>query len=296
MNPKATLTVFSAFAYLVASPAAFADTNSLNPDGLYYIASGESAPTVAGDDGTVVHLGPQAETLILKSHVYSENNANTDFEVRLDTSNYATDPKTGSPVKSFILRIGDRGYAWAGGGGTSGNHNLMWFKIHNRPEAEKAAKSLSVECGLRNPPGCKFSVQFDPTQPVFYTNGPVKVKFEIKNLDDRAFAFQHGGQQRGYRDNQFGFRAMLFDKPVADTGNPMNFGGLCGLVNLGPGQVFDDQVDLKKWFNFDKTGTYRIHGFYLLDFYQPDKTDGSFMPWNLLWSDYASADFTVVVQ
>ena len=205
--------------------------------------------------------------------------------MRLNTSDYPADPKTGAVVKPVELRIGNHSYSYASGGGQIGNYNEMMVKIRGQDEAMAAAKSLSVECGLRNPPGYKFSAQFVPTQTEFQTNEPVMVKFELKNLDGRTFCFQRGGQQRGSRDNQYGFRAMLFAKPVTDTGNPMNLGGLCGLVNLEPGKTFDDQVDLKKWFSLDKAGTYRIHGFYLLDFYTPGKNAESFMPWNVMWSD-----------
>jgi hypothetical protein len=50
------------------------------------------------------------------------------------------------------------------------------------------------------------------------------------------------------------------------------------------------------WFVFDKPGTYMIHGFYQLDFYRPPLNKETIMPWNEIWSDYASADFTIVVK
>jgi len=107
--------------------------------------------------------------------------------------------------------------------------------------------------------------------------------------------FQRGGSQRGARDNQYGFRAMHNSTPVPDTGSAINFGGFCTQVSLKQGEEFSDEIDLKKWFSFDKAGSYFIHGFYGLTFYQGGKTD-SFAGWNVMWSEYAAADFEVDVK
>jgi len=282
---------------LTISQAAFADATESKPpsaesDGLYFVSKDESAPSVTTEEGSTIRLGKKAEIQILSAHVYSQDNANSDFGIRLETSHYSIDPQT-EPV---ALRVGDQGYIPNGWGG----NNVMFFKIHGQDTAKSIAKALSVECALRFPPGYKIFPQFIPAQSSFPTNGPVAVKFVLKNLDDRTLTFQRGGQQRGSRDNQYGFRAMLIGnpggppiQPVTDTGNPVNWGGLCGLVKLEPGKVFDDQIDLKRWFSFDKPGTYQIHGFYQMAFYQEGK---EFAPWNMIWTGYASADFTVTVK
>jgi hypothetical protein len=259
--------------FLAASQISHAQTNTVDSNGLYY-ASGE-----------------KAEIQILQAHIYSVNNANTDFSIRLDTS---------AAVNSAVLRIDGHEYSCSGWGGSTNDH-VMWFAVHGQDEAEATAKRLSVSCDMRSPPGYKLFAQFIPIKTEFNTNEPVTVKFQLNNLDERIVLFQRGGQQRGYRDNQYGFRAQFSDQKiwrqaVSDIGNPINFGGLCGLDNLKPGNDLEDKVDLKKWFAFDKPGTYLIHGFYQLDFYRPDNGNESFTPWNEIWSDYASADFTVVVK
>lgn len=273
-----------------------ADANSTDSNGLYYVSSwaiGEAK----GSDGSTVNLGAKADIQIHHAHVYSVNNANTDFEMQLDTSEYPVDPKTGAILKPVALRVGDRVFPSSGGGGTTGSYNSLFFNnIHGSEEAKAAAKWLSVGCALRNAPGYKFLTQFIPAQSEFTANQPVLVKLKLKNLDDRTIAFQRGGQQRGARDNQYGFRAMLNEQPVADTGSPINFGGLCGIVSLEPGKEFEDQVDLRKWFNFGRAGTYFIHGFYRLDFFLPGNKNEGLAPWNVLWQDYASADFQVVIK
>jgi len=243
-------------------------------NGLYYVSSGE-----------------RVEIKTLQAHVYSENNANTDFCIRLD-----------SVTNLVTLRIGVHEYSCSGwGGAPKDTFNVVLMKAHAQDEAEAIAKWFSTTCDLRSPPGYMLYPQFIPTKTEFTTNEPVVVKFQIKNLDERTAIFQRGGQQRGSRDNQYGFCAQFSNQKgwrqaVKDVGNPVNFGGLCGLVPLDSGKLFEDQIDLKKWFAFDQPGTYRIHGFYQLDFYRPPLHKETFMPWNEIWSDYASADFTVVVK
>jgi len=243
-------------------------------NGLYYVSSGE-----------------KVDIKILQAHIYSENNANTDFSVRLD-----------NVTNLVTLRINGHEYSCSGwGGAPKDTLNVVWFGVHSQDEAEAIAKWFSTTCDLRSPPGYKLYARFVPSKTEFNTNEPVIVKFQLENMDDRTVIFQRGGQQRGYRDNQYGFRAQfsnqkIWRQAVPDIGNPINFGGLFGDVPLNSGKVFEDQIDLKKWFVFDKPGTYMIHGFYQLDFYRPPLNKETIMPWNEIWSDYASADFTIVVK
>jgi hypothetical protein len=269
MNFLPKLTVCAALLAATALQAQAAETN-----GLYYASSGE-----------------KVDIKILQAHVYSENNANADFSVRLD-----------NVTNLVTLRIGGHEYACSGWGGSPKDTiNVVWFKAHGRDEAETIAQWFSVTCDLRSPPGYKLYAQFVPSKTEFNTNEPMTVKFQLKNLDDRTVIFQRGGQQRGYRDNQYGFRAQFSDQTiwrqaVPDIGDSINFGGLSGFVPLDSGKMFEDQIDLKKWFAFDKPGAYAIHGFYRLDFHRPPLDNQTGMPWNEIWSDYASADFTVVVK
>lgn len=275
-------------------------------DGLFYLSSDRSGYSLRSADGSRVALDGKAGTKILRAHVYSENNANTEFGVRLETSDYEVDAKTGIPARAVVLRVGDHVYSYVGGAGSSGHCNLMFFRINNLEEARIAARSLSTECALREPPGYRIFAQFTPERAEFHANEPVPVKLEIKNLDTRKLMFQRGGRQRGSRDNQYGFRAILVRlenpggalpmQPVADVGDPVNFGGIGTLVAIDPEKSFTDNVDLKKWFAFDKAGTYLIHGFYAIEYHRPAEREEAHMPWNLIWSDYASADFEVVIK
>lgn len=248
----------------------------------------QEAGLYVGSDGSAKQ---KADIKILKSRVYPLNNANTTFTVALETSDCTVDPR------SLVLRVGSYAYVPNGWGSTSGHTNSMQFYITSEAEARAVAKFLSVDCVLRANPGYKYFPQFTPTQKEFQSNNPVIVNFEIKNLGDRTFFFQRGGAQRGARDNQYGFRAMLDGtKPVPDVGDPVNFGGLWTLQTVEPGKTFEDKVDLRKWFAFGQPGTYYIHGFYQLEFYQPAKITAPATPSDELWSDYACADFEVVIK
>ncbi len=269
-------------------------------DGLYKTSSSLSATEVRTEDGSTIRVGPKADVKILAAHVYSQNNANTDFQVGLDTSSYPPSDTN----SSVALRIGDRWYACHGSGGRTGEPPTMFsFAIHNQAEAEVAAKSLFTECFLHSPPGYKLLVEFVPGKSS-YTNGEaITATFRLKNLDDRVVRFQRGGSQRGPRDNQYGFCARRIGagcppggEGVADTGDALNFGGLWTVQELKPGQTFEDHVDLRKWFTFDKPGTYEIRGSYSLAFFQRPDNEQSVMAWNEFWNDYATAGFSVEVK
>ena len=267
-------------------------------DGLYFTSPTNTGRSATNDKGETLWVGKKADVEILKANVYSQDNANSSFTVSLTTTDYKMDPR------ELALCAGHLAYVPNGWGSSGGHTNSMDFVVYGESEAKAVAKSLSVDCGLRAPPGYKYLAQFVPAKTEFQTNEAVPVKFELKNLDDRIFAFQRGGQQRGARDNQYGFRAMLIGspgakspvQPVTDVGNPVNFGGKWGLVMIEPGKTFESEIDLKKWFAFDQPGTYPIHGFYALALYRPEKDNEAMMSWNVLWGDYASADFQVTIS
>jgi len=293
---KTIFALLSTIEFFAMGAVVDGQTNMSEAAGLYHIVPTNGWEAVKATDDSTIWLGAKSEIQILKAHVFSVNNENTSFHVYLDTSDYPVDPKTGALTNGVVLRVGERAYVSNGGGGRTGSYNLMTFQISNREEAEAAAKALSTECILRAPPGYKFLTRFIPDKSEYHADEPVKVKLSIKNLDERTMVFQNGGAQRGPRNNQYGFRVMLYNtKPVPDTGDPVNFGGPSGLLTLESGKEFTDQVDLKKWFNFDKPGNYYIHGFYALTFYRGGKMDST-AGWNVMWSEYAAADFEVDVK
>jgi len=292
MQTKLTL-VFVAL--LVAGHIAVAESLETNPVGLCYASTNESGTIVTNTDGTLLKLGAKVDFKILEPNVASENNNNDQFYVSFGTGEIAFGPSD-KDGRTLVLRVGAHGYLPNGWSSAGNSDHHIQFSVPSQADALAIAQAFSVESPLRAPPGYKYFTQFIPTKSMFQSNEPVTVKFVLKNLDTKPIVFQNGGQQRGYRDNQYGFRAMFqYVTPVLDVGNPANFGGISGHMHLEPGKEFTGEIDLKKWFAFDKPGTYSIHGFYLLDFYPNDKPDGP-VSHNKLWSEYASADFTVIMK
>jgi hypothetical protein len=291
MNTKKILTLFSAIVSFAVSQTARADTSSADSNGLYYVTSHETAPAKRNANEATVNSYEKADIQILKAHVYSVNNSNTDFQVYINTSHNPFGSKPDSAPKPMALRIGSHTYSCEGWGG-----NTMEFAIHNQDEAKIAAKWLSVDCTLRTPPNYKFSAQFVPAQSEFRTNEPVLVKFVMTNLDDKTITFEEVGSAVF----QFAFQATLNGRSLPNKveNNPMQiFEGRIGLVNLEPGKEFDRQADLKEWFVFDKAGTYKVHGSYHLKcFNKSGNPAEAYQMWNQIWSDNASADFTVIVK
>jgi hypothetical protein len=294
MNTRATLFLFSVIVPLAVRLTALADTSSTDSNGLYYVSSHVTAPQRKDAYGTTVFSYEKAEIRILKAHVYSVNNSNTDFRAYLNTTDNPFGPKPGSVAKPLALRVGNHTYSCAGWGG-----NTMEFMFPNQNEAKAGAEWLSVDCTLRTPPGYKFSAQFVPNRAALHTNEPVLVNFAIKNLDDRTITFEYFGAARA----QFDFRATLNGRPVHDKleGDPMKgvIDTAVQLVNVDPGEEFGREFDLKGWFAFDKAGTYKIHASHRLEFFRKPVNradDDPVKMWNELWSDSASADFTIVVK
>ena len=118
------------------------------------------------------------------------------------------------------------------------------------------------------------------------------VTLRITNVGINAVSFMKGGRNRGPRDNQYTFSATYRGKQVEDVGPGYDFGGIAALRTLRPGDVFEDKVNLQKWFPFKEgAGLYEIHGSYYLGFQDPD--DDS---WRTIWDDYASGDFVVTIK
>src|SRR5205809_53491 len=110
IRPIAILSVWILFSATIQN--VFADTNSTDSNGLYYVSSSETSRRLKTDDGSIVSLGKKAEIRIRRARVYSENNANTGFAVRLDTSDYPVEPNTGALIEPVVLRIGEHLYPW----------------------------------------------------------------------------------------------------------------------------------------------------------------------------------------
>lgn len=160
----------------------------------------------------------------------------------------------------------------------------MMADVVGHANAKKVAAALNVKLQERKHPGHQLLVSWKPMRESFKVGEAVMLELEIVNVGSTAVRFMEGGQQRGARDNQFGFTAFAgsgFDKPVPATGDPMHHGGLAAFRELKPGEVFRKQVDLSKWFRFEKADTYQITGMYELDLKNKD------FDARVLWEEFA---------
>jgi hypothetical protein len=135
-----------------------------------------------------------------------------------------------------------------------------------------------------------LAVDWSPLKEQFKLGEPVTLELAIKNVGNSPVYFMDGGQNRGARNNQFGFTAFSgggFGTAVPDTGDPMHFGGMASLRTLKPGDIFRKQVDITKWFQFETADSYRITGMYELEFYDRDFDS------RVIWEDIVTGRCTV---
>jgi len=253
-------------------------------DGFYAIAP--SGPAVRTVDGKDIHLGEKLdEKGIRASWLRSESNTNDKFSMSLERNG----PFSRSSDE-IVLCVSDL-CAMFQGSGTNGNQT---FSIDTwgftRAAAEAYARYFGATLSLRSHPGHMLATRFIPTKESFSPGESVPVTLEIRNVGTTPVAFRVGGQNRGARDNQFGFTAYTINA-VPDTGSPVHFGGLSNVTELKPGETFKKDVDLRLWFDFKTPGTYSVTGTYQLSFAVP----GSSLYFTL-WQDYAAAAFQISIK
>lgn len=253
------------------------------PDGFYLLTSDASAPSLPARNGGSIRVGIPQDVRVQRSHLYAMDNANSQFYLAIWVT--PTSPAIDSP---FALVVS--GHAYRSGGGTRG-YDTVNFIIDEAANAELVAHFVGTTIEYRRHPKHEFLVEFIPTEAQFGIGDEVRAKLRITNVGSNTVAFMQGGRNRGTRDNQYVFSALLFGRGVQDIGSNINHGGLGGKRVLAPGEVFEDEISLSKWFAFDQPGYYEIHGSYFLDFLDPD-SEG----FQNIWLDYVSADFSVRIS
>jgi hypothetical protein len=270
---------------LLAFNSIAANARPARDDGFYVIT--DSGPGVRTVNGKDIHLGEKfSEPGIRLSRLYSISNANERFFMFLEKEGVFSHAN-----ERIALCVADYCTTFDGSGSSGYGKTYSidaWFT--SRPAAEAYARFFSTKVKLRAHPGHMLLTRFVPAKDSFSVDDALPVTLEIQNVGMTTVTFQVGGQQRGARDNQFGFTAYGATA-VPDTGDPGNLGGLSSNQTLKPGETFKVDVDLRKWFTFNTSGTYRITGSYQLTFYDPkDQTRFA------IWQDYASAQFELVVK
>lgn len=279
--------------YRLIEPAPVRNPNL--PDGVYRIrrqGSDEDGVRVAraDTDGSVVLLNRLTDGLGTTS-MTSMANDNSEFRIDLK----ATGPfASGDDQHHFALMIDDVcTMVWGHSDPDPNGLMNLSSMVRGRAAASKFATRLKITPSLRKHPGHEFATQFSPVEKSFQPGQPVVVRMQMKNTGNVSFSFYDGGSQRGARNNQFGFSAFRHvgnGTEVPDTGNPVNFGGHVGLRTLEPGEAFRKQVDITKWFDLSKPGTYLIKGQFELNIHSGEDDRH-----RVDWDDAARGECLVVI-
>ena len=242
---------------------------------------------VPGADGTEARVGERLELRVLSARVAARDNANEEFDANVVLP---YDARLSSPG-ALVLVAGGRAFPSYGAGSSAAETSHVNVHAPNRTDAEALARFLGVELTLRRHPGHALDVRFVPDRAVYRPGQPVKVTLRIRNVGERAVAFQVGGRNRGPRDNQFAFAAFLGASPVPDVGDPTHFGGLSVRRRLAPGETFEKEVALRDWFALRERGSYTVLGAWHLDFQSPESD-----AWEILWEDWVAGEFTLRID
>jgi hypothetical protein len=256
-------------------------------DGFYLLSQGKTPKEIVIQSGQKIFLGEKQTLKVQNSTLSSMNNQNTEFYLSV-TIPY--DPNIGSSNHILIVN----GTAYRQNGSLSSQKEQIYnlhFPISGRKNAEQVADYFKTSIFYRKHPGHQLLVSFTPTKQEYDIAEDVIVTLRIKNVGEKSFSFLKGGRNRAARDNQYIFSAYYKGKQVGDIVSSFHSGGMAIVYSLKPGEVFEDTVNLSKWFAFDKLGMYQVFGSYYLDFKNPDKNE-----FRTIWEDYSSADFTVTIR
>jgi hypothetical protein len=254
-------------------------------NGLYRTVQDASAPAVRDQQGAVFHLGERQERASATS-LRSQDNTDTHFSLGLDIP---YDPML-EPHR-YLLVMAGTAWSQSGWGPSRQQTSSLWFQIDGEQNATAAARLFGIPVTRFIHPGHRLRVAFTPTRASFAVGDTVTVTLRIVNVGTEPIAFLKGGRNRAERDNQYVFAAWRGGQPIADIGHNGHSGGLAISVILQPGAVFEDVIDLGKWFSLTEPGSYEIHGSYYLAFVKPEP-----LSYQTIWEDYVGADFRISIE
>ncbi len=261
-------------------------------DGIYFLNQpGQGQKVAAG--GTEVWLGKLASDQLGEISLYSLNNQNTQYLLRLDRCGpLQTDQQLVSLTAIVIDGVCAVVSGHSGGPGQETGEVTLTAQLQGEAVAEQIAKHLDIGVQKRRHPGHCLLVTWTPVRESFGPDDAVELELEIRNVGDVPIVFLDGGQQRGARNNQFNFTCFHQLKPVPDVGNPIHFGGLAAIVDLQPGQSFQKRVDLRDWYSFNEVGVYDLIGSFYLGIHESQRAH------RLVWEDYATGpgQVTIVIE
>ena len=255
------------------------------PNGVYRVVENGQGKPVDRSIGGQVELGTRLTADFGEVSIWSTSNQNDRFRVWMKRTGMTDDR---GQLAIFIDGVCE---VVSSQGQSEGSDRIdLIADVRGEENVRKIAAVLETEVIERKHPGYQFDVHWRPLQEQFTLGEPVTLELSIRNAGTVPVYFVDGGQNRGARNNQFGFTAFSgggYGKSVPDTGDPRHFGGMAALRTLKPGDVFRKQVDITKWFQFQNADSYRITGMYELEFYDRD-----FSP-RVAWEDFATGRCTI---
>jgi hypothetical protein len=237
-------------------------------------------------DGQKYFVGERIDLKIQGANLFSQNNANTRFYLSITVPN-----NKNTESSSCILIVSGVAYKHGGSGASNEKTSCLDFLVPEEKNAQQLSKYLNTPILYRKHPQHNVLVSFSPTKEQFKIGEEVSAVLQVKNIGKYVFSFNKGGRNRAVRDNQYTFSAHYNGKQVEDIGSSSHFGGMYVKRVLKPGEVFEDTVNLRKWFALDKAGMYEVLGSYYMEFNDPESDSG-----RIIWEDFVSADFIITIS
>ncbi|MEK7468445.1 MAG: hypothetical protein AAB074_13630 [Planctomycetota bacterium] len=254
-------------------------------DGVYVRSEAKDAKKAVAPDGREVGLGEKCAFEIQEARITSQDNPNREFWLTLKVP-FAE----GLDTFRHVLVVKGRAWLQTGSGTEARTASWLDFPISGKENAEAVAAHFKIKPALRTHPGHLLAVSFVPKQKEFDADGAKIVTLRIENVGSKTVFFQDGGRNRAARDNQFVFRATDGDKVLPDIGSDAHLGGLSVIRELKPGEIFEKEIDLAKWFALEKPGVAFVHGSFLLEFSESREYK------HTVWEDWATAEFLVRIN
>lgn len=256
--------------------------------GIYRITSDGQGVEAARTVGGTVDLGERLATNLGDSTIWSLTNRNDYYRVMV---------KLAAPLeRQHRLAICVDGVCEVVGSISAPDADgkvAVLADVVGQANARQVAVALNAKIQDRQHPGHQLRVSFSTVRESHRIGEPVVLSLRIVNVGKTTVRFLEGGQQRGPRNNQFGFTAFAghgSGKSISDTGDPRHRGGIGVYRELKPGDVFDKQVDISKWFKFEKADTYQVTGTYELELRDKDYSA------RIIWKEFVTERCRVRIE
>lgn len=266
-------------------------TLALDPvDGIYLKSKAETENQANTKNGSI-YLGEMITDDLGDITLLPVDNENSKYHLMLEYGSESEIDMDREYLYEAVIVIAGHAFdiSSKGSDGEPDNRRLtLSSHINSQKTASEVAKQLDFDLKKRVHPGHDVTIEWKG-ESSYTKNQPVVFQMKLINSGDVPVRFLDGGRNRGTRDNQFSFEATL-DGESVKVKEAFDFGGLAGYRTLKPGESLEKQVDVNKWFTFDKPGTYHVTGMFQLNLYEEDNRFPS-----AIWDEQVSSDFKIVI-